>query len=166
MRNGFGFRLLVLKGDIMKKTVFLLGLLLVPAVAFAGTNLGFEWDFGTAQAPGDLSHFRLEQAEETESGTWSDWHIVVDMIPSNVRAHTVEGLADGTYRFRIWAVDNEDPPLSSQSNIVERYVEDPSGPPPIPHLRIISEIIVEIKNGNIVAQKANSRIERLSFPVD
>jgi len=53
--------------------------------AHSGVDVGLEWDFGTAKAPGDLSHFYLEQQElQTDGTTGLD---LPDALTTLVEAH-------------------------------------------------------------------------------
>ena len=141
---------------------FALAALAVVAVtvmdARAGTDVLLGWD--TYAPPGDFSHAALMQSEQNADGSWTDWHEIERPLHTAL-THTVPNLADGTYRWQLWAVDSGGE--AGVGNTALRTVEDTTGPPPaIPNFRVITTTVVSIKGGQIVAHRTNTRVEPLS----
>lgn len=133
--------------------------------AHAAVNVVLEWDYGAGQPSGDLDYYYLEQSELTGS-TWSDWHTIQTPIDKAAVEYSVNGLLDGTYRWRLVAVDTENPPLATASNQVQRSVEDTSGPPTAPtlNIRVVTIAQITIRGGEIVASTSTTTIERDPAP--
>jgi hypothetical protein len=120
-----------------------------PVIATAGTSVTFGWDYPSP--PSDFSHFVLEKQG---SDAWVD---VSGAIDASAREYTAVDLPDGTYTWRLLAVDIGN--LSTPSNEVTDTLEDVSGPPPpAENFRIITTVTVEIQNGNVVAQNIDTTI--------
>jgi hypothetical protein len=144
--------------NVSRNTLWILAVLSIlflylVELGHAGATVTFGWDYDNP--PGDFSHFVLE---ENQNGTWID---VSGQIGAATRQFSLADLPDGTYLWRLVAVDTE--ALSSASNEVTAILEDTAGPPPPPgNFRIITTIYVEVRNGEVVAHNFDSII----IPID
>jgi hypothetical protein len=136
----------------MKKiTVFLVFafFLIVTARAFAGTSVGFSWDYPDP-TPSDLAGFILQQKDGI------GWIDVLPNIDKDARECTLIDVADGIYIWRLLAIDFGDQ-RSGPSNEITETID---GPPPKPEsFRIIAEISFKIRNGEIIMSKCETYVE-------